>query len=215
MLPSYFLFFCKTQLNCISDSTTTESLVESYDAYLQAYWHSQWHSCTAVISIAGTLAQRQIKVRHLSMDSVNQMSEIKTSSNDNANIAQPRKRTTSTGSSSYRNRSRSGSGSSSRSRTRSRWGSGISVFKDSSNSDRKTSLLDRPRPNSIAGQARSKSDGTLLFNNSSESTSISISSASSRPSIISRSKSIGSSSLPQNRTRTPSARSAWSFNHYH
>ena len=153
-------------------------------------------------------------MRHLSMNSVNPMSEIKTSSsNDNANIAQPRKRTTSTGSSSYSNRSRSGSGSWS-SRTRRRRDSGISVFKDSSNSDRKTSLLDRPRPNSIAGQARSKSDGTLLFNNSSESTSISISSASSRPSIISRSKSIGSSSLPQNRARTPSARSAWNFFHY-
>jgi len=75
--------------------------------------------------------------------------------------------------------------------------------------------LDRPRPNSIAGQARSKSDGTRLFNNSSESTSISISSASSRPSIISRSTSIGSSSLPQNRARTPSAGRAGSFfQHY-
>ena len=145
----------------------------------------------------------------------NPMSEIKTSSNGNANIAQPRKRTTSIGGSSYSNRSRSGSGSSS-SRTRSRRSSGISVFKDSSNSEKKNPLLDRPRPNSLAGQARSKSDGTRLFNNSSGSTSSSSSiSSASRPSIISRSTSTGSSSsLSQNRARTISAGSAGSYFHY-
>jgi len=150
----------------------------------------------------------------------NPMSEIRPSSNGNANIAQPRKRTTSIGGNSYSNRSRSGSGGSSSSRTRSRRSSGISVFKDSSNSERKKPLLDRPRPKSLAGQARSKSDGTKLFDNSSGSTSSSssssISSASaSRPSTISCSTSTGSpSSLSQNRERTISAGGAGSYFHY-
>lgn len=144
----------------------------------------------------------------------NPMSEIRPSSNANATIiAQPRKRTI--GGHGDSNRSRSGIGSSS-SRTRSRRSSGISVFKDSSNSERKKTLLERPRPNSLAGQARSKSDGTRLFNNSSGSTSSSSSiSSESRPSIISRSTSAGSSSsLPQNRARTISAGSAGSYFHY-